>query len=764
MWKKTLLATAFATFSVAPRAAEPAAEAPPPNPPDPPNDPPRPDANQPVELEPVLVEGHAEEGLKADLQTGATKMPLSLRETPQSVSVITRESLDVRQVFNLQQALELSAGVTQYSGNGPFAGQPSFGFNQTTIRGIDIDSIYDFRDDGFVSGSFFSVPDLAIFDSIEVVKGPNSVLYGRGSVGGLINRVRKKPLAERRAEVELSGGAYDTYRADVDVTGPLLASKSLRGRVVGVYEDSGSFVDGPETQRTVLAPSLAFDLAAGTRMLVQALHQSEDIVPNTGTPLRPVRDANGGITGYAAPNISRHQYNGVVTHEPYTWKVQSALAQLEQQLGDRWLATLRLSSSNIDTPIRVDAYAYGFVEGDDPDTPEIERRGDTNVIGSQHWIDRDVWSGELQVTGRFDVAGKDVKLAFGADHSVNQYSRRGIYYNVEGFYGPGSEFNLYDGIFARPDESEADPGADFGGDPRSSGAYAQAQISATDRLKVLLGARYDEVQLRSVTFGVQDRETVSDVTGRVGLTYELMPQASLYTLYAQSFQPVLFETDINSQLLDPETGEIYELGAKTEWFDGRLGLSAAVYRIDRDKIPVSARTFVPDPDDPDGDPILVEYSVSSGLQRSEGFEIEVNGQPLAGWDLSLAYNNVNSEFKDPDDPFHGRQPGGTADWQLGFYTAYEVQGGPLHGLGLGLTRFEIAERGISTFVVGTLPGYERYDLHAFYKGLKNVEINLLVRNLTDEVYIEGADRANAYAQFGSPIAALLSIKYTLAAK
>lgn len=740
MLKKTLLAVAVAGFALSSRAADV-------EPPVPTDTPDTPKDDSPSRLDTITVTGQRpDEGFKAEDQYSG-KLPLSVRETPQSISVITRESLDDRQVLNLQQALELSAGVVQFSGNGPFAGQPSFGFNQTTIRGIQIDDIYDFRDDGFVSGSFYLIPDLAIYDRIEVVKGPNSVLYGRGSVGGLINRVRKKPLAEARTEVELSAGSFDTYRADVDVTGPLFNSKAARGRLVAVYEDSGSFVRGPETQRTVLAPSLGLDLSASTRLLVQALYQSEDIVPNTGLPLRRA------CSGFDAPDISRRRYNGVLTSSPYTWEVLSASAQLEQDLGDHWLATLRLSSSNTDTPIRVDAYTYGFREdGDDPATPEVERRGDTNQVGSRHFIDRDVWSGELQITGSFDVAGKAVKASFGADHNDNQYSRRGMYQNVSGFYGPGTDVNLYDGNF-QPLTGDFTDGADFGGDPRSSGFYAQAQVQATERLKVLLGARYDEVQLRSFNGdNPTDQETVNDITGRLGLTYDLSPQISIYTLYAQSFSPVLFDTDINGELLEPETGVVFEVGTKTEWFDQRLGVTAAVYRVEREDIPVGA--IVPPGSDP--------FSVSSGLQRSDGFEVEINGRPLPGWDISLAYNQVDSDFEDRRDPFFGIQPGGTADWQLGLYSAYELQNGALKGLGFGATLFAIDDRGVSTFVPGTIPGYERLDLHASYKGFKNVELNLVVRNVTDERYIEGADRANNYAQFGSPTAALLSVKYSLA--
>jgi TonB-dependent siderophore receptor len=739
LFKKTLLAAAVASFALPVRATDPQL-------PDVSSEKSNGQDNTPLDT--ITVTGErVDEGFKVEDQRSG-KLPMSIRETPQSVSVITAESLEQRQVINLMQALELSAGVTQYSGNGPFAGQPSFGFNQTTIRGIAIDDLYDFRDDGFVSGSFFAIPDLGIYERIEVIKGANSVLYGRGSVGGIINRIRKKPLAERRTDVELSVGSFDTRRVELDMTGALGDSKTARGRFIAVFDDSGSFVDGAETQRTVLAPSVEFDLTASTRLLLQALRQTEDIVPNTGMPLRVSGD------GFDAPNISRSQLNGVAARNPYQWTIESAQAQLEHALDDRWLATLRLSVANTDTPIKVDAYTYGFREtGDDPDTPEIERRGDTRIIGSEHFIDRDIWSGELRLTGEFEVGGRAVKTGFGAEVNDNAYSRRGAYQNIEGFSGTSTEFNLYDGNFERP-TGDFTPGADFGGDPRATGYYAQAQISATERLKVLLGARYDEVKLRSYSGDAPiDEETVSDVTGRVGLTFDLNQNASLYTLYAQSFSPVLFDFDQNGKLLDPETGDIYEVGAKTEWFDRRLGVNAAVYRVDRDKVPVGAD--VPPGDDP--------FSISSGLQRSEGFEIEINGRPLPGWDLSLAYNQVDSAFKDPRDPFFGIQPGGTPDWQLGIYSGYEIQNGPLKDLGFGASLFAIDDRGVSTFVAGTIPGYERVDLHASYKGLRKAEIHVVVRNITDERYVEGADRKNNYAQFGSPTAVLLSLRYRLGA-
>lgn len=720
MWKKTLLAAAVTSISMPARTAEPVAQAP--VPPDP-----RKSGDDPVKLKAIRVEESAEEeGLKAATQTTASKIELSLRETPQSVTVITQESLRARQVVDFGQALELSAGVNQYSGTGPFGGQAGFGFNETTIRGIPIDSLHDVREDGFVNTTYFAIPDMAIYDRIEVIKGPNSVVYGRGSAGGLINRIRKKPLAESRAEVALNTGSFDTYRADVDVTGPL--SDNVRGRVVAAYEDAGSFVDGVETQRTLLAPSADFDLTSSTRLQLQGLYQHDNFIPNTGFPL--IARADGS---YTAANVRRSLYFGVPTQEENEWDIYSGSAQLEQDLGDRWLATLRVNSSKTKSPMQTDRYAY-----------YLSAAGDTTLIRNDFSIDRDIWAGELQLSGDIDLAGKTVKIAAGLELSDNDYHRRGAY----AFLGSA---NIYDENFSDPPDAEVTPGFEYTTRNKSQGYYLQAQVRPIEPLSVLLGLRYDKTdsEYNAITTLNLSQKKDDDVTGRIGLTYDLSQQVSVYGVYAQSFSPVIFDVDRDGNILEPEIGEIFELGVKTEWFDQRLGVNAAVFRIDRDDIPVSIK--VPPPGQP--------YSISSGLQRSQGIELEINGQPLPGWNLSVAYDRLDSEFKDPRDTFFGAKPGGSADWQLGLHTSYELQSGPLEGFGIGSTVFAIDDRGLSTFVRGTLDGYERVDLNLFYKGLQSYEFALLIRNVLDERYVEGADRASALAQFGSPTAALLTVRH-----
>lgn len=723
IWKQTLLAAAVATACMQARSAEPA-EAPEARP-----TPPPPDRDKPQRMAPVRVEASTdEESLKAETQTSSSKLDLTLRETPQSVSVITQESLRDRQVVDFGQALEMAAGVNQFTGTGPFGGIPGFGFNEVTIRGIAIDSVHDVREDGFINTTYFAIPDMAIYDRIEVVKGPSSVAYGRGSAGGIINRIRKKPLAEGRAEVALSLGSFDTYRADVDVTGPLNDAKSVRGRVVAAYSDEGSFVDGVATSRTLLAPSIDFDLTETTRLLLEGLYQSDRFVPNTGFPLVPVGDGR-----YEAPNVRRSLYFGVPTQKDNQWDIYSGTIKLEQAIGDQWFATLRLNANKSKSPIQADRYAYGFMDG-----------GDTQMVRNDFAIDRDIWAGELQIAGDLNVGGIPVKVTGGIEYSDNDYHRRGAY----AYMGYA---NIYTEDFAALPDLPLEPGAEYTTRNKASGAYVQAQIRPIERLAVLIGLRYDDAdaEYNSISDGILSRKKDDDVTGRIGVTYDVTKNVSVYGMYGTSFLPTIFDVSEDGQILDPETGKIYELGLKSEWLDHRLGVNAAVYRIDRDKIPISV----------EGTPGNF-FAIASGLQRSEGFELEVNGQPLPGWNVSFAYNQLDSNFEDPRDPFYGATPGGAADWQVGVFTSYELQSGPLQGFGAGATVFAIDDRGLSTFSRGMLDGYERVDLNFFYKGLPAWEFALSIRNVLDERYIEGADRPGAIAQFGSPTAALLTVRRT----
>jgi TonB-dependent siderophore receptor len=702
-----------------------------------PTAPPPPQAEQPtdkrVQIEETTVEASKEEdlGFNADTQSSATKSPLSIRETPQSVSVVTQDLLDARQTIDLKQALETVAGVNQYSGPGPFAGTSAFGFQAFQIRGISTYGVFDLREDGLLGSPYYAQPDLAVYERLEVVKGPASVLSGRGSAGGFINRIRKIPLSEVRAEVTTSIGSFGLYRGDVDVTGPLFSDK-VRGRLVTAYEGDGSFVDGVKSTLAVVAPSLEVDLTNSTRLRLLGLYQDQRFISNSGFPL--MRD--GDI--FRAPDVRRSLFFGVpnTDKDDNNWEILSGGVHLEQDIGDTWLATLKLNGTSTDQPIDQDSYAYVY------NFDDFSNTGNVGLYSSAFDAENDVWSGELRLAGRFDLLDRPATFAFGADHGRVDIER------VDAFVSLGTA-NIYEQNFADfPTVQPTTPSSNFVQDSETTGVYAELSLRPIQRLNVLLSGRHDWADSSNknrLAPGSKTDKQDRAFTGRFGLVYDLSSNISVYTLYAQSFEPQS-EVGEDGKILEPETGEIYEGGLKTEWFDGRLGATVAVFRLDRDNVAVPAPGIGND------------FSIPAGVQRSDGSELEVNGEILPGWNLSLGVSLLDSKFVEKDDPFHGSRPAGAADWQVGYYTSYELQSGPLKGLGLGTGMFAIGERGVSPFVPdANLEGYKRVDINAFHN-FEHFRVALQVRNVFDETYVEGADRPGAYATFGSPTAVLLRLE------
>jgi TonB-dependent siderophore receptor len=690
-------------------------------------------------VESVIVTGR-QTGFKAD-QTTANKSVLALRETPQSITVITRDLLDARQVINIGTALETSAGASMVSGPGAFAGRPYFGFGRTQIRGISTGSfVSNDREDGFRNPTFSTQQDLAPFERIEVVKGPSSALYGRGSPGGFINRVRKRPLDHFRGEFSATGGSYDFVRLDGDVTGPILGSGRIQGRLVAAYENSESFIDFVKGDRILLAPSLSIDITPSTRVLLFGTYQHDESVPSTGFPLELGPDGK-----YRAPAGSpRSRFFGTPRYDKNPLEVHLINAVVEQELGDHWLATLTLNDAHTkDRGGSRTSYAYG-----------LTATGNTSLLSAVYQNHRDGLSGELRLNGDVRLFGRPAMLTAGVDYNrVNQEQFTASRTVASSSANPAPKVFLDN--FAQFPNSGPGPYTNLADRKQvGTGLYAQAVYRPTDRLGVLVGARYDFVESsqlsRNLITGAQTLplDKPEQWSGRVAVTYDILANTTVYAMVGRAFDPVL-NIDVNGNFLKPTIGKITEAGVKSDLIGGRLGLSAAAFRIDRDSIPLTAgRT-----------PAGVTYFSPSGLQRSDGVELELNGSLAPGWNLSFGGVLLDSKFLGTKalDPNVGRTPNGASDWQVGLFTAYELQTGPLKGAGVGFGLYAIGDRGVNGRDA-PLDGYDREDVSLFYNGRGGWSFSLLVRNVLDRTYVESSDTANGASFFGSPRAALFTVR------
>lgn len=694
-----------------------------------------------VMLQKVKVEGRSPfdpppepVGMKADYQSSATKSTLSIRETPQAITVVTRESMDRRQVRDLTSALELTAGLVPASSStigGPFAGRGLEMNEQFSLRGQDLNGQRDMRVDGFALSS--PELDLVLFDRVEVVKGPSSMLYGQGSLGGFINFIRKKPQAEARTSVVGQIGSWDTYRAELDTTGTLTENGELRGRLVAAYDDSGSFIDGVWTKSTVLAPNVDWQINDKTQLYLDLIYQDSDFRPSHGVPLRVDGDK------LHMPDIPRSRMTGEPPSTDSYSDSRIATARVDHQLNDDWLVTLALQGGNQKFGRFFDNYAHGG----------LDEFGDTNLYADTYTTDDDFWATELRVDGRFEAFGREHQVLMGLERNRRTYESTFAYQLV----GVGNIYtNEYPSDGTRAVDLDADSWSGF---TENAGAYAQFIFGISDRMKILAGLRYDETEQTTDA----DDATKDDVTTRVGLTYDLSSNLTTYAAYGESFSPVEEQT-YDHKLLDPKTGESFEVGLKSDWFDGRLGVTLALFRQELNNVPI------PDPAHPDG-------SISGGEQRNDGVEIEVSGSPMPGLEIVAGYGWVDSEYTDRADPEYGLVPYGTIEENGGISVSYELQEGMLRGLGAGFTYTYVGTRSFAYaglvdqgYVTGAtsdqlwFDGFERTDFNFFYTALENWDLSLQVRNVFDDTYIERMRDIESNNYFGSPRAYLLRAEYS----
>lgn len=450
-----------------------------------------------------------------------------------------------------------------------------------------------------------------------------------------------------------------------------------------------------------------------------------------------------GSDTFRVPDLPRSRFVGIPNEEENETEIFLGAAKLEQDLGDHWLATLSLNHSASNELSVAEHYAYGSYPN-----------GDVGIYSVRINADLEGFSGELRLNGEFNLLGRPAQVVLGVDHAEVENLFSGAF-NLFAFASDPGPPNIYSDNFADfPNPGRQPP--NFTAKPKEvgTGAYAQLQFRPFERLSVLLGGRYDfvdssyDISLSSSGPSIVKDEP-EDFSGRIAVGFDVRKNITAYGLFAQSFDPVL-NLGADGQILKPTTGEIFEAGIKTEWLDNRLGVNTAVFRLDRKDVPIDiGRNSA-------GQSIFR----SAGLQRSDGIELEINGEPLPGWNLSFGGSLLDAKFLGDKnvDPNVGRTPDASADWQVGLFTSYELQSGPLRGLGAGVGLYAIDDRGVRNRDQ-KIPGYERVDLSFFYNGFKNTSIALQVRNVFDATYLEAVTVAGSGANFGSPLAALLTVRH-----
>lgn len=538
--------------------------------------------------------------------TGATKTDALIRDLPQSIQILGADLLRDAGVTDLASALDLSSSISRQSNLGGmwdsyamrgFTGDPNFGS--------------DYMVNGFnASRGYSGVRDNANVQSVELLKGPSSALYGRGEPGGAVNISTKKPLFKPAYSAELSAGSWSTYRGAVDLTGPI--SETVAYRLNASHQQGDSFRDTIEFDRYLVTPSVLWMITPDTTLSyeIEALRQRQPFD-------RGVVAVNGVLgvvdrsTFYGEPNDGKHETKST-SHQVF----------LTHYFNDNWSLQTGFNyrgSSLKGVSSEVRPYTALVNNGQ-----TLRRRIRTR---DNHALDR---SGRFEVLGKVETGAITHNLLFGVDgYKFNDWRLQyaadptGINYGID----------LMNPVYGAPKPAFNDtPSINTLERQDSWSYYFQDQLELSERWKALFGVRRDEYkqQVTSLNNGRVTRQDLSATSPRVGVVFQPVPALSLYATTARSFRPNSgISRDFAS--FDPEKGKSYEIGAKLDSFDGRLNTTLAVFQIEKTNV------LTPDPVDPNN------YNMAVGEVESKGVELDINGQILPGLRVAASFAYTDAQ-------------------------------------------------------------------------------------------------------------------------
>ena len=679
-------------------------------------------ADDPIVLSPFEVNTEKDIGYYASNSISATKTDIPLQDLPMNVQVMTRTFLDDVNATDIESVMAYSASVS------PSTNEPG----RFNLRGFVNPNPMRNGIDTLSESNYVSTITL---DRIEVVKGPAAILYGITEPGGLINMITKKPQFKQAGELNFQVGDYDTYRAEIDVTGPLGGDTVKSAyRVVAGTADIGFEQDYAHAETVTVAPSLLFNINDRSTLLLALEYQDLDAIPQ-GSATNKLSDSNeriGFIPGffYGVPKTFNHQGFDAYKRSETT----NLTADFQHQFADdKW--ALRTVVSHTTTDLEQDARNGAGNERRSGGQLGFFR---TNALA--RFVDREELVFQTELTGRIETDSITHRFLFGFEATAfeqDQVARR--QYRIfpdTSFETPGSwDFS----IPIAPEDRAITP-ADFFFEQDTWSVYAMHQGELMDsKLHTLAGLRYDVVDAtntnrRSNPAVATEVPTTKNVTPQFGAVYSITDSVGVYASYSESFSP---NTAVNPDggTFDPATGEGLDFGLKYNAPDGRFNATLSIFDITKTGIvrqDVERRA-----NDPDNG----LWFAASGEERSRGFETDVILTPWENYQVSLSYAYIDAYVvANADSPGEeGNRLGETPEHNFAIWQKYTFSDGALDGFFFGAGVNARSEASISPLPVDQTfeyPAYTAVDLVVGYKskGEKPWEITARLNNATDEFY------------------------------
>jgi len=646
----------------------------------------------------------------------ATRTDTAIKSIPQSISVISESQIEDQALRSIADVLMYVPGATPGTGEG--------NRDQITLRGNNTTA--DFFVDG-IRDDVQYFRDLYNADRIEVLRGPNAMIFGRGGGGGIVNRVTKRSSFNSYREFAVSGDSEGGFRLTADVDVPLAPVAGLR--VNGVYENGESFRRGVDLQRFGVNPSVGLLLGPDTR-----LDLSYEFFHDR-------RTADRGLPSIAG--------------RPLTGADRTFFGDPEDSFAD------------IDAHVGSFALEHRFREG--LTLRNRTQYGDYDKVYQNIYPNGPVTAGQLRLAAYNDttrrknllsqtdlvlegpIAGIDQTLLLGVEigqQRTRNQRRNGFFLGVPGAATPPTS------ILVPVGSPTIDSNLDFranGANNRSEASilafYVQDQIRLSSLFEIVAGLRFDrfEFDVDNLANGQSFSRTDNLVSPRIGLIVKPHENLSLYASYGRSYLPSAGDQftslDVTGAALKPEKFDNYEVGAKWEPVPGLLA-TAAIYQLDR------TNTRAPGPS---GD-----TTVLTGAQRSRGIELGLERNLTNRWQISAGYAFQEAEItRTTSAAPAGREVPLVPRHQFSLWNRYDVTG--QLGVGLGLLARSKSYASISNQV--TLPGYARVDAAIFYELADGIEAQLNVENLFGRDYFPTAHNDNNIAP-GAPTTARATLRFS----
>ena len=648
----------------------------------------------------------------SQMQSGATKLATPDIETPQSVSIVTREQFEEQGATSVRQAVSYTPGVysNQIGASNRFDYIVLRGFSDGSLDNVYLDGLKMMGDTNSHSSL---VVDPWFLEDIEVVRGPASVLYGRSSPGGIVALTSRKPSFDAGGEVKLFAGNNNQRGAAFDVTGALDDNDRVAARLSGMTRYADSQFGPLKEERYALMPSLTWRITDQTRLdLMAYLHRDPEGGSHSGLPY------DGTVVPHYGQKISNTFYEGEDDYDKYDRRENMVGYNIEHMFDSGWSVRQKLRYLHTDVELN-QVYAAGWLN-----ETELNR----GYYGSDEKMSAITLDNQLD--GSFDTWQVNHRLLVGIDYQDRSN-------NTTGYYGAFPLIDAFNPVYgAKPDY--IDMYAREKHKLRQTGYYLQDQMS-WDRWRITLGGRYDQVSVSNID---KIKDTRSDLdknnfSTRAALLYLFDNGFAPYVSYSTAFTPTSF-ADENGNLLDPMKGKQWEAGLKYEPEGLNSQFSASVFRINQTNIATKE-----EPTDP--------YR-SIGEIESEGVELEAISQLTDSFRLQAAYTYTDIRYKKSSPEEQGKRAVYAPRNQASAWLSYDVKSGPLDGLTLGSGVRYVNGITSDRLNTHTLPSYTLVDMVIGYDltniGIKGLSAQLNVNNLTDKRYV-AACNSLSYCYFGA---------------